>query len=137
MSDHQHVRIHLRQVIMVGEGPKARYAKVLTGIRQPLLDERYGDGEQLFAVDVYGCVTGGTSTFRVTPVEPHTHLLAVYNILSIEDMALASDQHFEACPPSVPEPWQARRMQTVQCGNAVFHDPHQYDRAPLTNCPGR
>ncbi len=135
MSDHTHVRVHLRQVIMVGDGNQARYAKVLTGIRQPLFNQRLSNGEALVAVDVYGCVTGGTNSFRVTPVEPHTHLLAASNILSIEDMALAPNQHFEDCPPSVPQPWQARRMQTAVCGHPEPHAAHQYHRS-VAHCPG-
>ena len=136
MSDHKHVRVHLRQIIMVGEGPQARFAKVLTGIRQPLLDERLCGGEALVAVDVYGCVTGASNSFRVTPVKPHTHLLAGDNILDIEDLALAPDMHFEACPPR--ESGMRRQIRTHTCDNDTPHRSHEFRQALAvrTRCPG-
>lgn len=136
MSDHQHVRVHLRQAILVGHSPGARYAKVLTGIRQPLLDQRLTNGEQLIAVDVFGIVTAGRNTFEGTPFPPHTHLLASYNVLSIEDMALAPNMHFEGCPPSAPG-----RLPTQPCTNpyphlAHLHTPPSKPR-PQAQCRGR
>ncbi len=137
MSDHQHVRVTLRQVIIVGGGPSARYAKVLTGIRQPVLDERLCDGEAMVAVDVHGYVTGVSRSFRVTPVEPHTYLLSGYNILSIEDLALEPDVHFEACPPRE-SGCRRRQLVTRSCATASPHAAHEYrvSRAVPTSCPG-
>lgn len=136
MSDHKHVRIHLKQVIMIGHGKEARYAKVVTGIRRHGLDEQLSNGEALVAIDVYGYVTGIQNSFRVTPVDSHTYLLAGNNILSIEDMALAPEEmHLEYCPPSGRK--LHRPAQTQACARSASHDAHSYHNPrAMLECPG-
>ena len=134
MNDHQGIRVHLRQNIMVGHGQEARYTKVITGIRQHGLDERLTSGEQLVAITVRGYVTGGINNFHVEPVEPHVHLLTSSNILSIEDMVLARDAHCEACPPRETE---CRQIKTQPCTMREYHAAHEYhDPRAMISCPG-
>lgn len=133
MSNNQQIRVHLRQIIMVGHGSQARFAKVLTGIRQHGLDERLSNGEQLVAVTIDGYIAGGNGQgFHVTEIESHVHLLAGDNILSIENMALAPNHSAEEL-----KPWQAQRIHTQPCTWHRKHEPHVYrPEGPRIRCPG-
>lgn len=81
MNQENPVRIHLKQAILVGHGKEARYAKVLVGEQEALLDEGYPN-QTIVVATVIGYVWG----YKGFNLEAPTRMrLAHSNILAIED----------------------------------------------------
>lgn len=144
--DNNLVRVHLRQVMLIGWGEAAQYSHTLVGERQPLADEQHGK-ENFVAINVTDFVRGGVSRNLERPA---LHLLAASNILSVEkvradsqltrcrphgrpscgycdDPCITGDagyQHTLVCT-GTPEslwgrnPWQTRRVHHLEVANAT------------------
>ncbi len=103
MNGENLVRVHLREAVLVGYGREARYAKVLCGKHEPMVDARYS-GVPFLSMVVIGYVRNYQG---VNLAEPTRALLAVSNILSIEDAKVER-----------PAPHYMRR---AACEASVYH----------------
>lgn len=123
----QKVRVHLKQAVLVGRGPTARYSKVLIGERDPPGDEIYPpNNDRLHAFLITGFMHG----YQGRTFVPQTrHRLAASNILSIEDI-----EDEPASSAKVPD--------TVWCSVSrvpgSVHAPHHYHGVDgrILRCPG-